>query len=1343
MRLKKLDIVGFKSFAERTHIHLVDGVTAIVGPNGCGKTNILDALRWVMGEQRPTLLRGGKMEDVIFNGSQTLKSQGMAEVTLTIENNHGVLPSEYDELQITRRLFRSGESEYVLNKTTCRLRDITDLFADTGMGANAYSVIQQHMIDALISDKTEDRRILFEEAAGITKYKQRKRAAMRKLETTENDLKRLSDIVTEVKTQVNSLNRQMRKAERYQNTHVELKHLELGLAKITLDAASQEDSEKSQALYSARDQVSESDTKLASSNAELEEQRFAQSELDSKLSIVTGEMQAKTEEGHALDVRISGLKERSLTLSETRERNIVEMRACDVRLEQLLSDEAKLKEELQGREEALGTQLAEIASSEQISQDADTELLTARRNTQDSTEKLMALEGRISSGKSDTQNLSEQENESKERIEECLRQLSTLTNQIASTRAEKDKSSAQAKQAENNIADLTNRINETNQRIEEINADIEVDTENITDLSAALEATGARLRLLEEMMARHEGFGVGVAAALDSRERWPELLGPVADLIVPREGYIRAIEAALDDVAGYLVTSERGAAEKVINFLSSEQKGSAAVFTLDGFTAEKAPETNSSDNAESDTSQRRPLEEAGFVGWADRLVNPHPEAHALAQSLLCDTAVFDDSIDTLATSELRSLLERLPESTQVVTTSGKLYRGTTVLAGGSAEQAPRFGRKERAEELQENILRLESDLNTAREKKSEHIAEIARLRANISQLDIELGTEREEKNTAERKLSELTVTIAGQERDQQRYTQEQNSATDKLELLKHRQYTLTLDVDQLSGEKSRLLALVEERSQALTALEEKSQSAADSLNKLHVRLVEDKSAVNQITDRITHQQELRSEITQTKDSKFAENETAQREIELSAETTNELEERLKLVFDQRTELSRSEADVRQQRDAIVSLLREREEGLKEIRNVRERALKESHQLELRRSQIELETKALSERIFEEYSIDISEYQPETTEGEDSPQQFESEEDRSTARETVSALKQKMKSFGAVNLLAIEEFTSAQERYTYLSAQYEDLTKARATLQSTINKINKTAKEKFLETFSQARKHFKDVFTELFQGGECDLKLIDPTDPLESAIEIIAKPKGKKLVTITQMSGGERALTAISLLFALYLVKPSPFCILDEIDAPLDDANCHRFLRMIRRFANRTQFIIITHNKITMEAADTLYGVTMESPGISKLVSVRFGDVADDGRITLRNETIEDEDYEPEPIIQKPVSQKPIAPKPIANSKDTSGTNEALSEETVEDIETSEAEELEDTEVPAVIIERMQSTTVSASTDDTDAAPEAPTDETSLVEATSELQTETNRFNSNFTDDQTDTSSDND
>ncbi|MFQ5606899.1 MAG: AAA family ATPase, partial [Candidatus Zixiibacteriota bacterium] len=540
------------------------------------------------------------------------------------------------------------------------------------------------------------------------------------------------------------------------------------------------------------------------------------------------------------------------------------------------------------------------------------------------------------------------------------------------------------------------------------------------------------------------------------------------------------------------------------------------------------------------------------------------------------------------------------------------------------DDLPRFGRRERLAELEQEYLRLQKELETVRERKNSETAEAARLRARLVETESKLESARDERVSAEKEAAEIGATINSLQADEKRLSKDKSAAAVSLEALKQRQYTLSLDVDQLSSEKERLVSDLGERSAALSQFETAAQGAAEELNKKRVALVETRSRTQQLVDRIRHQQELRTEISQTIRNKTSENERALTEIESSVSEITVLEKRLESVLQERAGLSEKESELRQRRDSVVGSLRERESESRDVRSRKERTVNETHVLELRFAQIENERSNILGRMREEYDI-----QPETFSfsfsGDSShgADQFDTEEKRLTGNEQIEALKQKLKSHGAVNLLAIEEYDSATERFDFLSRQLEDLTQAKATLQSTINKINATARELFNETFGKARDNFRDIFTELFDGGECDIRLTDASNPLESEIEIIAKPKGKKLVTITQMSGGERALTAISLLFSLYLVKPSPFCILDEIDAPLDDANCHRFLKLIRRFSNQTQFIVITHNKITMEAADTLYGVTMESPGVSKLVSVRFGEVDEEGRVSLSRAEVPD------------------------------------------------------------------------------------------------------------------------
>ncbi|MCH9031904.1 MAG: AAA family ATPase, partial [candidate division Zixibacteria bacterium] len=455
--------------------------------------------------------------------------------------------------------------------------------------------------------------------------------------------------------------------------------------------------------------------------------------------------------------------------------------------------------------------------------------------------------------------------------------------------------------------------------------------------------------------------------------------------------------------------------------------------------------------------------------------------------------------------------------------------------------------------------------------------------------------------------------------------------------------TLSLDVDQLSAEKERLMGLITGYQSEVGEMERMAQKSAENYNSLSVKLVEERSAINELTARITHLQEVRHEIAQTRTRKTQEIENAKGEVNAASEEIAKIEVNLKTALDHRSELSARETTERQKREEIALQVKAQENSIREARGRKDKALEESHSRELKLNQLDNDRATLIDHIQEEYGVDLANYAlPEKDE-----QSHKDNRSPEEAEMALKELKERVKAFGPVNLLAIEEFESASERFEYLDTQMVDLLSAKATLQSTIAKINRTAREMFTETFNKARKNFQLIFTELFTGGECDLKLVDESDPLESEIEIIAKPKGKKLVTITQMSGGERALTAISILFSLYLVKPSPFCILDEIDAPLDDANCHRFLKIIRRFSAQTQFIIITHNKITMQAADTLYGVTMETPGVSKLVSVDFGDVHDDRQLdTGSSEQPNAEQHSAKPRRDEPLSDEPEIPAPV-------------------------------------------------------------------------------------------------
>jgi chromosome segregation protein len=1174
--LKRLDILGFKSFAHKTTIKFADGVTAIVGPNGCGKTNVLDSLRWVLGEQRPSLLRGGKMEEIIFNGTRDLKPLGMAEVTLTVVNSRGLLPTEYHEVQITRRLFRSGESEYLLNKVPCRLKDITDLFADTGMGAHSYSVIQQDMIDAVISDKAEERRFLFEEAAGITKYKQRKKAALRKLEATENDFLRLRDIYSEVKTQVNSLYRQHKKAERYQRIADEIKQWDVYINSRRFSTIELEKRELRAECDSVLDQRSQKNAELDQFASQVESGRSELLDIERNLSALASQMYAESEQAHGLEKQISVMREKAANGKSLIEKNTAEIAVLAGRVGSLDEQIIETRKDLSEQQALLERANTELAESETTQSEADQRLLNGRAARDEENRRLIELEGKLSSGKTEEKSLREQESE-------YLDQLSRVEKQIQDNSPRQQELLSQIEASQHMTGELLARKSETERRQTELTMQMEATVEMIEELSleissltASIEACEARRNLLKDMMVHYEGHESGLVAAMETRERWPGIAGTVAEKFVPVEGLEVALEAALGGLAGFMICYDRSTAENVIAWLKTEKKGKVGILVPDSGTltpAIRRPEI--------------PLE--NFVGWLEALVSTDAELRPLMDAVLSRVAVFK------AGSDPKVILERLPYGFSAVSTDGVFY-SKNVITGGSDDRFPLFRRKEKVEE-QELLIREHSrDLNTVKDKKNHASAQLAAQRAESGAVAAALETLGEEIDSAQRASSEIDYQRRTMAAEFDRLDKERYNLQARLENIRSRQYSLGLDSDKLAGLKESLVSTMQSVSGNLGELERAALEALERVARLQVAVVEARSRTEQTESRIGHLIEIKKDIEQTCATKQREIAAAESDITISADKIAESEDLLKLAFARRDELEQRQVNQR----AVQSELMERtsaiERKMKELREERDRLGEKIHQQEIRLNSIESEMNAISDHIRDEYGADIRQIEVSR------PVESISDQD---ARDHVSELKEQLRKFGAVNLLALQEYQTQSEREKFLNEQLADLTAAKNDLQTTIVKINQTARQLFAETFEKARANFKSLFVELFSGGEADIVLEDPSDPLESNISIIARPRGKKLLSITMMSGGERALTAISLLFSLYLVKPSPFCILDEIDAPLDDANCQRFLKIIRKFSAQTQFITITHNKITMEAADNLYGITMEQAGVSKLVAVRF------------------------------------------------------------------------------------------------------------------------------------------
>lgn len=1197
MYLKQLELLGFKSFPTKTLVKFATGVTSIVGPNGCGKTNVLDALRWVLGEQKPTLLRGGKMEEVIFNGTADLKPLGMADVTLTIVNNNGVLPTEYHELQVTRRLFRSGESEYLINRVPCRLKDITDLFVDTGLGAHSYSVIQQHMIDSVISDKAEERRFLFEEAAGITKYKQRRKAALRKLEATENDFLRLKDIYAEVKTRVTALYRQHKKAERYKKLSDRIKAWELYLGASRLKQLQQEKREL-QAEYDAlTDQKSGRGAALDLAASQLEADRRDQVDIEQKLNGVGNDIYSISEEAHRLEREISVLTEKKANARQLIARNRSDIEGFDVRSAELRRELASTTDQLTAFRNQLEAVTGELSQAQARQAEADQALLSARTSREAENRKLIELEGRLSSGITEESSLREQ-------AEELVKQLRQREETIAANLPRQKEVIEQAGKLRDELTGLIRERTEIESRRKELVTEIENGIERgeefslqISNLKASLEACEARRILLEEMMLHYEGYESGVVTAMQSRERWSHLVGTVADHFVPAEGMETVLQAALGEMAGYLICHDRHQAESIIAYLKSQGKGRVGILVPRSGTITPG-------------AKRPEMDMPGVVGWLDSLVTTDESLRFLKEAVLSRVVVFDSKADVDA------ILERLPYGFGAVSLDGILYQ-KNLISGGSDDALPLFRRKERIAEQDKEIAAIREKLDAATTDKNRNTADQAALRAESERLTSKLEDVQQEIEEQQHRLNEAEFTGRTLSGELERVQHEKHGLNTRIENMRGRQYNLGLDANGLANQKSSLLATMEQAAAQLQGLEQTALRSTSEVSRLQVTVIETRSRVEQTEHQMSHLNQLLSEIEQNRQSETAEVEQAQRDIEHAESTFGIMERDLKKAFEHREERSQAQMDLRTRQAEVMSRAAEKEARVRELRQERESVAEQLHKAEVRLTAVASAVTALIDRVNSEYDTDISTLligrPPEEVSDESAPA-------------LIADLKEKLKSFGAVNLLALEEYEVTAEREKFLSAQLNDLSVAKNDLKTTITKINKTARQLFTDTFEKVQTNFSQLFVELFAGGEARISLVTPDDPLESDIEIIARPGGKKLLPITMLSGGERALTAISLLFSLYLVKPSPFCILDEIDAPLDDANCQRFLKIIKHFSLQTQFIVITHNKITMEASDNLYGITMERPGVSKLVAVKFAR-QDDGRDDL---VTVDATSEPEP-----------------------------------------------------------------------------------------------------------------
>ncbi|MES3631011.1 MAG: chromosome segregation protein SMC [Longimonas sp.] len=1182
MYLRTLSLHGFKSFADPTEVDFDPGITAIVGPNGCGKSNIVDAVRWAIGEQRPTVLRSEKMQNVIFNGTDSRKPLGMAEVQLTIENNRNVLPTEYSEVTIGRRLFRDGTSEYLMNDTTCRLKDITDLFMDTGMGADAYSVIELKMIDEIVSGSTEDRRRMFEEAAGITRYKMRRRQALRKLDNTQDDLERIRDLTGEIGAQVKRLKKQAEKAARHKELSEELHTVELQLAQAEYDrlqaqraeiVAEQEAAQmRADTLDEKHDAAEEKHATLRSTLDEREAERSSRrqalqdhrtqiSELESDQRLQRERLtrarddrrEAETAQERDAD-RLSDINERLQQVDA----QLSEARPARASAESALEDAAERRAQAEAEAETLREDLASVRAR---LNKHETEQSKRQRTLDQQTNRLDLLR--------------EAQEHAKEQQAELAANASERAEHAQSARSEMNSAEADLAAAEEDLEHARQAFDARKEALASVEAAYQ-------DAQRRRDAAATEVELLEGLVSSYDEFSDAIQH-LASEGPFDDLI-TVADVLGCDDELRVALDAALGDWASCVVVASSEAAETAIETLRADEAGQATFIVLDRLPAPPEP---------------RPTPN-GTVSLRTQVRTTEPRYRPLADVLLHQHFVADD-LDAA-----RSAAEDTSQNTTVYAPTGEWCDAQGRLRGGSRQEnaspvASRVGRREQ--------------LAAAQAEWEDAHAECETLKAEYNGAQSDLQRAETELEDARQSVTEAQRTFDRAEARYEQATYEREAAEERRDELAHRIAERADELDALRSNIETLRAEVQDAKETLETLREERQIAETKLgkaaqaerdaveahNSAQLQAVEARNRVDTLERDQERLQEQRAEVDARMSDREARIEQLGSTIETALDRQTELDEKIEAAREARADYQQAVDEAVEAVEATRTQVNEIEQTLRSLRQERESAVEKENKAAVRRAQIDTRLEELHANIEEDFDHDLDK------EAVDLPEDFDVDD----ARSTVRSLRGSRNRLGDVNPLAVDEYAETKERLDFLVDQQEDLEEAEETLLETITEINTKASERFEDTYESIRSSFRKLFSDLFgEAAQADLMLEDADDPLDAPIEIRAKPPGKEPSSLKQLSSGEKTLTAIALLFAIYLVKPSPFCILDEVDAPLDDTNVERFMSLIRRFEHDTQFILVTHNQRTMALADRMYGVTMQENGVSELVGVEFDEAVE-------------------------------------------------------------------------------------------------------------------------------------
>lgn len=1178
MQLSKLEIKGFKSFADKVVINFDEGITGIVGPNGCGKSNVVDSIRWVLGEQKTSALRSEKMENIIFNGTNNRAPQQLAEVSLTLNNTKNLLPTEYTQVTLTRRLYRSGESEYLLNGVLCRLKDITNLFLDTGIASNSYAIIELGMVDDLLNDRDNSRRMLFEEAAGISKFKKRKKETLKKLEDTDADLERVEDLLFEIEKNMKSLEKQAKQTEQYYKLKEEYKEKSIELAKLIILKQRETFDQITSQIELEKDRKTALSTQVAEKQAEIEVQKAELINKEKTLSTrqkainehvanirqYESEKQIKNERQRFLNDRVSNLRDQIEQDRKSNERARFSIESLDNEKQlavQLLAEIQykvdSLKVEYEGQKAATAEVQAELSQLREIYREKQTASFEVHKALEIREIQIASLKQELDRNNSDTSEQSASLAEFEKKLVELSGQIFNKTQELEQVKRDEE---------------------DNRSRISSLEKTIDLIRDELTETGRKLDARNNEYQLTKSLVENLEGFPEAIRF-LKKNVGWTKNAPLLSDILTCPEEFRVAIENYLEPYLNYYIVDQESEAYEAINILSDASKGKANFFILAAF----------------EKFQSSSIEIYPNAFPATQIIEFDPKYGKLMSFILDRVYMVDGDITAIPAEDQNTFLTR----------SGKYTRRRFSLSGGSVGlfEGKKIGRAKNLEKLDVEIRELNRKVEDIRTSLLDRQKELESLRNNNLNVRLE---------EAQRVLQQVNEEYISVKTKKEQFAQMISSAGLRREDMVDKIEVMLREVDVLRPQSQQLQHELDEMDQKITL-------KAGDLGVQNDLLSQKSSAFNE-QNIFFHQQENRvTSIVQ--EIKFKQ-ESLDQSLERIRVNTEELlrnEEEIRAILSHAESSDTELIDLYSRKDQMEQELNEAERDYYSNRGHIDEIEKEVRTLQQQRETVDtllmhlqqqlndskLELNSVKERLSVEFNIQVDEL----VAGQDTeiPNQELNEEQ---LRNQVQRMRERLDNIGPINPMAMEAYNEIKERNDFITAQREDLFKAKESLFSTINEIEEVASKTFMDAFEQIKSHFIRVFQSLFNEGDaCDLKLLDPSRPLESEIDIIAKPKGKRPLTINQLSGGEKTLTATALLFSMYLLKPAPFCIFDEVDAPLDDANIDKFNNIIRTFSKDSQFVIVTHNKRTMTSTDVIYGITMVEKGVSRVVPVDLRELA--------------------------------------------------------------------------------------------------------------------------------------